>query len=146
MAGVAVRHLPVRRLVHAPARVPGRDRDGAAQSLERRLHAPEAAAGKRGDGAPWRGRGGHEGERSENEEDAFHESSVVRASPPASVVASRPTGVSVNLRVLRLNPKTPRRGETPSGCRRDARTTPTICYSPRSRVALASASADRHLR
>src|SRR4051794_13443236 len=122
MSGVAVRHLLVRRLVHAPARVPGRDGDDAAQSLERRLHTPEAATGERGNRAALRGRGGEERERSEDEKGAFHESSVVRASSPASVVASRPTGVSVKSRILRLNPRNHRRARRPA----DAGETPAL--------------------
>jgi hypothetical protein len=56
---------------------------------------------------------------------------VVRASLPASGVASRPTGVSVNERILRLNPRNPRRARTPVGCRRDAYTPPWVAGKAR---------------
>jgi hypothetical protein len=42
---------------------------------------------------------------------------VVRASAPASGVASRPTGVSVNEPILRLSARNLRRARTPGGCR-----------------------------
>ena len=50
VAGLAGRDLLVRRVRRAAARVAGGGRDDAVQLVERRLHAPEAAAGEGGPG------------------------------------------------------------------------------------------------
>ena len=47
VAGAPRGNLLVRGILRAPARVAGSRRDDARQLIERRLHAPETAAGKR---------------------------------------------------------------------------------------------------